>query len=178
MGFQTEYTMAPDISRLGLVDGVGPTEKVTGYGDTVIPFGRVVVYGGAKDKVRLPASATDIADTNSESRPVVGVVLAQQDMENQPENTLGVSGANVPAYPATRPFSVMRKGRVTVWCEQAVTPLDQVFVRFTANGGNVQGNVRKDADGTTATAALLKGVRFADPITGPGLVILEINLPA
>lgn len=175
MGFQTSYASAPDAAKLGMLDGVGPTDKVTGYGAAVIPFGRVVAYNAAQDKVKLPAAATDILDANSESRPVAGVVIAQLDMEEQDANVLGVAGANVPAYPIGRPFGLVRKGRIWVWSEQAVSPTDQVFVRYTASGDNVVGNVRKDAD--TATAALLKGARFATITTGAGLVLLEVNLP-
>lgn len=175
MGFQTSYASAPDSAKLGMLDGVGPTDKVTGYSAAVQPVGRVVVYNGAQDKVKLPAAATDILDGNTESRPVAGVVLAQLDIEDQAANVLGVAAANVPAYPISRPFSVLRKGRVWVHAEQAVSPTDQVFVRYTAAGDNVVGNVRKDAD--TAKAALLKGARFASITTDAGLVLLEINLP-
>lgn len=175
MGFQTSYASAPSSAKLGMLDGIGPTDKVSGYSAAVQPVGRVVSYNAAQDKVKLPAAATDILDANSESRPVVGVVIAQLDIEDQAANTLGVAGANVPAYPIGRPFTVLRKGRVWVWSEQAVAPTDQVFVRYTASGNEVVGNVRKDLD--TDKAALLVGARFATITTGAGLVLLELNLP-
>jgi hypothetical protein len=176
MGFQTSYASAPDSAKLGMLDGIGPTDKVTGYSAAVQPVGRLVVYNSAQDKVKLPAAATDILDANTESRPVAGIVMAQQDMEEQVANVLGVAAANVPAYPIGRPFTLVRKGRIWVWSEQAVCPTDRVYVRYTASGDNVVGNFRKDADSTTATYLL--GARFATETTAAGLVLLEINLPA
>ena len=175
MGFQTSYASAPDSSKLGQLDGIGPTDKVTGYSAAVMPFGRCASYDAAQDKVKLPAAATDVLDANTESRPAAGIVMAQMDLEEQVANVLGVAGANVPSYPIGRPFTLIRKGRVWVWSEQAVSPSDQVFVRYTANGDEKVGNFRKDGD--TSKAALLKGARFATITTAAGLVLLEINLP-
>lgn len=174
MGFQTSYASTPDAAKLGQLGDIGFNDIVSQYSAAIIPVGRVVCYDAAVDKVKLPAGTTDIADANTESRPVAGVAISELNIEEQDANVLGVAGANVPAYPIGRAFSVLRKGRVWVWSEQAVAPTDQVFVRFTAAGDEKVGNVRKDAD--AGKAVNLKGARFASVTTGAGLVLLELNL--
>lgn len=172
---QITYQETPDVGRLGQLAYAENTKKSTGYSDAVIPFGRLVSYDSAHEKVKLPAAATDILDANSESRPVAGIAIATLDIENQDTNTLGVNNANVPAYPISNALPILREGDVWVWAEQAVAKTDQVFVRHTASGVNKPGNFRKDAD--TANAALLKGAEFVTETTGAGLVVVRLNLP-
>jgi hypothetical protein len=172
---QTTYTQSPAVGKLGLLAYAENTKKSTGYSDAVIPYGRLVVYDAANEKVKLPAAATDILDANSESRPVIGVVIATQDIENQVANTLGVANANVPAYPIGFALPILRDGDIWVWAEEAVVLTDQVFVRHTASGNNKPGNFRQDAD--TANAALLNGAKFVTETTGAGLVVVRLNLP-
>lgn len=171
---QTSYAEQLTAAQLGMLGDQGMTDKVSRYSAAVIPFGRVVSFDTTSGKVKLPAAATDILDANSESRPVEGIVIATQAIEEQATNTLGVADANVPAYPIGYNFSVLRKGRIWLWAEEAVTVTDQVFVRHTAAGNEKPGNVRNDA--ATATCALLKGARFMTSTTGAGLVLVEINL--
>jgi len=171
---QTSYSQNPAAGQLGLLADSSPSRIVTGFSDAVIPWGRMVSYDAAQDKVKLPAAATDISDANSESRPVAGIVVASKALEEQPANTLGVADADVPAYPALTAFSVIRQGVIWVWSEQAVAPTDQVFVRHTASGNEKPGNFRKDAD--TANATLLQGARFMTETAAAGLVQVEINL--
>jgi hypothetical protein len=172
---QTTYAEEFAQAQLGMLADAAENNIVSRYSDNVAPFGRCVVRDTVDGKVKLPAAILEILDGNGESRPVEGIVVMSQAIEEQPENTLGVADANVPAYPAQYAFSVMRKGTVWVWSEQAVSPTDQVFVRAIASGDEKPGNFRKDAD--TANAAQLKGARFASTTTGAGLVLLEIDLP-
>lgn len=172
---QTSYSDELTQAQLGMLSDARENTVVSKYATAAIPFGRLVVRDAADNKVKLPAAALEILDANSESRPVEGIVIATQAIEEQPTNTLGVADANVPAYPANYPISVMRKGEAWVWSEQAVSPTDRVFVRHTASGNEKPGNFRKDAD--TANAAQLKGARFASTTTAAGLVKVEIDLP-
>ena len=172
---QTAYAKQLTSGQLGMLGDASENNIVSRYAAAAIPVGRVVVFDTTNGKVKLPAAATDILDANSESRPVEGVIVHSQAIESQAANTLGVAGANVPAYPANYEFSVLRKGVIWVWAEEAVTITDQVFVRHTAAGNEKPGNVRNDA--ATVTCALLKGARFASVTTGAGLVLLEVNLP-
>jgi len=171
---QTAYTENPAVAQLGLLGDQGMTDKVSRYSAAVIPYGRLVSLDTTPGKAKLVAAALDILDGNSESRPVEGIVIRTDAIEEQAANTLGVADANVPAYPIGHNFSVLRKGRIWVWAEEVVTPADQVFVRHTASGNEKPGNFRQDAD--TANAALLKGARFMSTTTAAGFVLVEINL--
>lgn len=171
---QTTYSENPAIAQLGLLGDNGMTDKVSRYSAAVIPYGRCVSLDTTPGKVKLPAAALDILDANSESRPVEGIVIRTDAIEEQAANSLGVAAANVAAYPIGYNFSVLRKGRIWVWAEEAVTPADQVFVRHTASGDEIPGNFRQDDD--TTTAALLKGARFMSTTTAAGFVLLEVNL--
>lgn len=172
---QTSYSEEFDPAQLGMLADASENDVVSRYSDNPVPFGRLVVRDGADDKVKLPAAALDILDANSESRPVAGIAIMSQAIEEQPENTLGVADANVPAYPANYAFSVLQDGEAWVWAEEAVDPTDQVFVRHTASGNEKPGNFRQDAD--TANAAQLKGAKFMSTTTGAGLVKVRIKLP-
>jgi len=68
------------------------------------------------------------------------------------------------------------RGTIVVYTEQAVTPLDPVYLRYKADGtGKEVGQFRKDAD--TSKAVLLTNVKFNSSTSGAGLVELEINNP-
>lgn len=175
MSPQTTYQETPNVARLGGLAHAENTKKSTGYSDELIPFGRLVSYDAAFEKVKLPAAATDILDANTESRPVVGIAIATLDIEDQVANTLGVNNVNAAAYPIKNAIPILRDGDVWVWVEEAVVLTDQVFVRYTASGVNKPGNFRTDAD--TATAALLKGAKFVTETSGAGLAIVRLSLP-
>jgi hypothetical protein len=171
---QTSYAENLAGAQLGMLGDAGFTDKVSRYSAAVIPYGRCVIFDTTPGKVKLPAAAADVLDANSESRKVEGIVLRTEAIEVQPDNVLGVAGANVPAYPIGYSMSILRKGRVWVWAEEAVTVTDQVFVRHTAAVNEVPGNFRQDVD--TANAELLHGARFLTATAAAGLVLLEINL--
>jgi len=73
-------------------------------------------------------------------------------------------------------LSVIRRGRVYMVTEQAVTPADKVFYRFAAGaGGAAIGRVRKDAD--TATAEEFAGAAFMGSAGAGEIVAVEVNIP-
>ena len=82
-------------------------------------------------------------------------------------------GTTVP-YPIGQAVSIMRKGRVWVWTEEAVTPASTPYCRYAAGaGGTVIGRFRASAD--TATAAAVPGARFMTTAGAGSLVLLEIE---
>lgn len=135
---------------------VGPVESganpVNASGVT-IGFGRGVVLDTADDTVKLPASGGVFA----------GVIY---DNENQP---VGATG-----YPTASIAGMVKRGKVMVVVEEAVTPADPVYCRYTTAGDNTPGSFRKDADSSKAMA--VTQARFLAS-GGPGLVPLEISLP-
>lgn len=122
--------------------------------------GRMVSRGTDPDSQGLiPAAATDI--TNADN--VLGVSLRDQSRES--------SSSGDPQHEDKAVMPVLRKGRVWVYVEDAVTPDSDVFVRF--QGGD-EGMFRSDADG--GDAAQLAGARFMSSAGAGELAQLELNL--
>lgn len=88
-----------------------------------------------------------------------------------------VSDANgLVAYAVNGGVSVLRKGSVAVFTEEAVTSDDPVFVRFMANGaGKLVGQFRKSAD--TDKAVAWTAAKFKNTAVANSVVVVEINLP-
>lgn len=80
------------------------------------------------------------------------------------------------AYAQYERVSVLRRGRVLVSAEAAVTAGQPVYVRFVATGGEVRGALRGAPDSTDC--ALLPGARWATTTTGAGLAVVDLNLPS
>lgn len=75
-------------------------------------------------------------------------------------------------FPALKGVSVIRRGKVWVLTEGAMTYGQAPFVRFAAGGGgSVLGKVRTDAD--TATAVAAPGWTCLTTLAAAGLAILE-----
>lgn len=70
---------------------------------------------------------------------------------------------------------ILRRGRVWVVTEQAVTPGDPVFVRHTAAGAEVKGAFRKDTDGGDAVDISTRA-RWESTTTGAGIAILDLGI--
>jgi len=70
---------------------------------------------------------------------------------------------------------VVRKGRVWVTSETAVTEGGNVFVRSVATGNESVGALRATPDSTDC--ALLRGARWASTTAAAGLALVELNLP-
>jgi len=80
------------------------------------------------------------------------------------------------AYPAKDAVNVLRKGKVWVNVEEAVTPASTVHFRFLDNGASkLRGMFRTDTDSGKATA--ITNAKFRSTTTGAGMAILEINQP-
>lgn len=134
-----------------------PTPNVTG---NPIPFG----FG-------LAQSLTNAAQAVLPS--ATGFLFAGVAVHKQKAQQNAVEAAR---YEAGESVSVLKKGRIWVWSEQAVGPGDPVYLRHTANGANVPGQFRKDAD-TARADQITTGARWASITTGAGLALLEVNIP-
>lgn len=73
------------------------------------------------------------------------------------------------------PNELLRKGRIWVVVEEAVTPADDVFLRHTINAALVPGSWRIDAD--TARADQITQARWLTSAAAAGLAQLEVNYP-
>lgn len=156
---QTTYSMMFGHLRPGMVGTAVPATIQSRYAATEIPFGMGLVKGDALDKVKVPSSGADVFD---------GVATSSMTRES-------IRDGKAPHYMAGDMIPTMRKGHAVVYAEQAVSPSDPVYLRFTANGDLLVGDFRKDADG--GKAVLLENVKWADTITEAGPAMLELNLP-
>jgi hypothetical protein len=167
---QTAYLNEPTVPGVGVLADNGDNDVVSRYSAAVIPFGRFLSYNAAEGKVKLPAAAGDLDAVDLE-----GVAVATQAIEDQPVNTLGVADADVPAYPNTMAINVLKRGRIWVYSEQAVTPLLAVFVRHTASGDDKPGNFRVDIDTANAVDISAKA-RWVSVTTAAGMALLDLRL--
>lgn len=132
-----------------------------------IGFGLFVVQDEKDDdKASVPILSTDITTVGKG----LGITVFTQASEQQYQTAGGVG------YALGDCMSVMRKGRIYVQVEDAVTAGSQCYVRYASGaGGSTLGAFRSDADTTTA-AALPTGY-FRTNTAASGIAIVEINLP-
>lgn len=121
-----------------------------------LPFGRFVAHdlgtGTSEIATRLPTSASD---------KILGVSLNSAE-----HNPTAPDGSRTYGVLPNDMYTVISGGGVYVIAEQAVTPSDPVYVRYTANGtGKDPGQVRKDPDGVaevhTITPTAADTTRYA-----------------
>lgn len=159
---QTSYTNLAPEALLGLM-----TEDFTRYVDTVIPqvsvkIGKLLTAdltaGKVRNAAKLPAAAADV------SKPAaMGIVPYDQTREGGSD------------WPALRPTPVVRRGRIWVKAEGAVTRWTVPFVRFASGAGGTElGSFRGDADSTTA--AQCPWALFITDAAAGELVLVEISL--
>lgn len=159
---QTSYSNLVPEALLGLM-----TEDFTRYVDSVIPQSAVKVgkmltadvsAGKVRNAAKLPAAAGDV------TRPgAMGIVPWDQSREG------GVD------WPTLRPTPVMRRGRIWVAAEGAITRWTHPFVRIAAGAGGTElGSFRGDAD--TATATVCPFVIALTDAEAGALVLVEISL--
>jgi len=131
----------------------------TGNGGAV-PFGVGVARGSEDNLARLPS---DSGDT------LLGITVLDQTEVNQ--LTTGTH-----EYDGDDVMSILRKGRIYVVPEDAVTVDGDVYVRVTASGANTQlGAIRSDND--SGNAIQLTGAVFQDSAGAGEFAIVEINKP-
>lgn len=151
------------------------TADVTGITNTTdaaaaeyMPFGRACVQSSKGDDfMRLPYTGTNSSGflgVLSRSHAVAPELLPSTDEDA--------------GLPTTQPGNVLRKGRMWVKVETAVTPASTVYFRHAAPGASPEaiGRFRANNDGGDATACP-SGVRFLTSASAGSLAILEVNLP-
>ena len=124
-----------------------------------IPFGVMVKQGTDDDDVKLLAAVAD---------PIKGIVVHASNFSKPVQ--LGDTGLKPGVH-----FGILRKGRIFVTTEDAVTPLSEVHVRAVAAGAEVKGAFRGTGDGTDT----IDITGFAKWVTSAGageVAILEIDM--
>lgn len=166
MALQTTYPAAFALGFEGqLADGGSDRHSETRVNTTVeMSFGRAVVRHASNDnEVEVPSTG----NVNFE-----GITHHTHAVE------LGsIVGTATEGIPEDKPANILRKGRIVVLVEEAVTPADSVFFRHNAPGAlpEALGRFRTDADAGDATA--VASARFVTSAAAGELAVLEINLP-
>jgi len=134
--------------------------------EDTICFGKLVaedVWSGLNLTAHLPSLAAEITTVGL----VAGITVHTQALEQAAANAVG--------YAAYSSMSIMRKGRIYVAVEDAVTRGGTPYVRYTASGSYTIGSFRSDDD--TGKAAALPCARYGRSAAAGGITILELNLP-
>lgn len=157
MSGQTTYTQFPDARLQGQMADAGMRDVVSRIATVAITAGLAVVHDGTSEdrNVKLPASAAEITGDAFQ-----GVAIL--DTSREPGG-----------YVAEDVVPVMRKGRIAVKVEDAVTMGAPVFVRYAAGGDGV-GSFRSDAG--TSEAAQLPGAEYVSSAGAGELAIVELTL--
>ncbi len=168
---QTAHDTSPAVAAEGLVSGNFDFKQIlSGIVDATngaVKFGRLVRVKTAPAAGSLPVVELPDATGEVTGDSALGVVV--RDLENE------VPASGVFAGYATGDIcSVMRKGRIWVISEDAVSAvMAPVFVRFTADANPI-GGFRTDAD--TDEAVALPGAHFLNTCDAGGLVEIEIDM--
>jgi hypothetical protein len=158
---QLSYSNTNAVGLAGMIADNGPRDVLSRANPSVeIPYGVAVTKGTTDKDVKLPT-------TSPEAVAMLGVAIISNDIPNTAYGT-------APKYPVKSAVSVMRKGRVWVKVEEAVTAGDQAFVRFATGTGTILGSFRKSAD--TATAVAIPGTRYLTSASANGLAIVDLTL--
>ncbi len=146
------------------------TANVTG---NPIPFGRGLSRGASPDLTALPSVTGFVFE---------GISIARA-MARPKDNTVSPPVTGQAEYKGSDPVNVLRKGRIYVVPEDAITIASSVFLRFSqgTNPLHTVGRFRSDADTARAdeVGAVASGAvaRWLSNASAEALAILEINIP-
>lgn len=159
---QLDYSMDQDVAVGGQIAyAAGQEMTILTYNNPV----DVITFGLAVAKVSGDANGVEQPDSGS--AVIAGVACRDQAQE--------YDSGNENSFPALSNVPVMRRGQVYVYCEEAVTPDDDVYVRHTANGGlTILGAFRTDSDSSNALA--LTTARFLTSASSGGYAVLDLNI--
>jgi hypothetical protein len=156
MTVQTSVSAKPAVGRPGLELDSSVNDKVSWIAQEDIPFGRYVVQT-TEGYCELPDSLAEITGNDG------GVALIDPNLP---------SGEG---YKQGDVVTVLRRGRVWVETEEAVTANSPAFVRAIVTGEEQQGAWRSDADGTDAVAP--NRTSFIKGNSAAGLAVVELISP-
>ncbi len=168
MALQTEALDDLPLPAPGVCRG-SPTSTRTRVAEVAVQAGLYVCQGTADGQGKLPTSAAEVGKGLG-----IALYFPFNDSRYPAGGTAGVTyqvGDTVEA--AT--------GQIWVTVEEAVAPMDPVFVRWAdGNAGRVQkGAFRKDADtvSAAATATAVTGARYLTTAAANGRALVDLNLP-
>ncbi len=132
-----------------------------------VPFGRALSQTATANIVELPSATSFVLE---------GISIARAKGRPR-DNTVTPPVTGDAQYREEEAINVLRKGRIWVKPEQAVTPESDVYIRHTqaVTAAHTVGRFRTDAD--TAKADQLSTARWITSASANELAVLEINVP-
>lgn len=165
---QLAYTINQAVGRVGAIADSAMVQDIESKINAAGPitFGCVVTKGASTDLIVHPDAAAEITD----EKVVRGIAVASHEMESQ-------AGSDAPNYKTGSVVPVMRKGRIWVLSEDAVTEgTGTVNVRYAAGAGGTQLGALRGAAVASETAVLPKAKWKTSTTAVNQLAILEIDL--
>jgi hypothetical protein len=161
---QTSYSINQSAAMAGMlydsavaVDVVSAVDVTESAG---VGYGLALARSSVDGQVKLPASSGDVA-------AILGVSVLSQTKEQ-------ALLTGVVNNPKGSDISVLRKGRIWVQVEEAVTQASPVFVRFASGSFTQLGAFRASAD--SASAAQLVGAVYVNSASAGGFAAVDLNL--
>lgn len=157
---QTSVNVNPALGQPGELYDSGPTDKVTRVASVGIPFGSYVKLTAGQN-CTLPSASGDVGVDG-------GIALID------PSKPTGVG------YEIGDVVTVLRKGRVWVESDTAITELSVPYVRYTAGSGGTAGTVPGGFAGATDASKNVQpsaGMVALTATTAAGVVAIDINYP-
>lgn len=157
---QTSYSQRLSEALAGMLAApIDDCEIESKINAAAIPAGIFVTRDANDDACKVPTTTGEVTAS--------GMGFTVLNLAHEP-----VSDGSTVDNAAGKGCSVIRKGRIWVLTETAMTYGQNVFVRFTANGGNTQlGKVRNDVD--TANAVAAPGWVCKTTLAAAGFAIIE-----
>lgn len=157
MSPQLNYNEPAAAVKGGLGDS-GPNDLFSGVSAVDINFG-LGLQVEATGLLAIPSAVTD---------EVAGIAVQVQ--KNIPRAT------GIALYEADEAITMLKKGRIWVYAEEAVDPTKDVFLRHTVNAALNPGDFRTDID-TDKAIDISAYATWVSVTTAAGLAQLDINLP-
>ena len=165
---QTDYSIDMSAAKVGMLADSALVQDIVSYKnpDAEVKFGCLVTHGAADGEVVHPDAAAEVTD----EKLVRGVVVATHELES-------VENSEDPGYAAGSVVPVLRKGRIWVESEDAVTQSTSgVYARVLASSPLVQLGAFR-ASSMTSYAAAVPKAKWRSSTTGAAqLAVLEIDL--
>ena len=167
---QTSVPTAPFAAIAGQIADTGQALNIASYSNqesvNQVQFGAMVMQGTLDNGANLITAGNVLK--------LVGVCV--YDASYQKGNELGAvvdANGKLGILPNIT-FNAMKRGRIWVLCEEAVTPASPVRVRCT-NAGNGQGTFRTTSAGV-GLSMLLGGARYLDTAVAGGFSRVEFDM--
>lgn len=167
---QTSYSRYMDRAFAGMLADSGLNDVLSYFNaeaSASLPFGIAVAKHAAAD------DAAGLLADGATAAAVIGITVHHHVTEQQLLQGVTPEDAGIPPK---SPMPVLKRGRINVKVEEAVTPASPVYVRHTAGVGEQKGAFRASADGGDAVQ-LTTGFRFLTSAGAGEMAVLEVNLP-